>query len=92
MTFVGSNTLGVKTDKGNTKNSKTKEHGGGGDRCDGAPDVSSVGLLEHLAPPPLSLFTLPSDFLVKPLNQALAADARSRAAEAQRLNLERKKF
>ncbi len=29
MTFVGSNTLGVKTDISNTQNSKTKEHDGG---------------------------------------------------------------
>ena len=34
MTFVGSNTLGVKTDKGSAQNSKTKEHGGGVDRCE----------------------------------------------------------
>jgi len=59
VTFVGSNTLGVKTDKSSTQNSKTKEHDGGWkDRCEGAPDVLSAGLLEHLAPPPLSLCTL----------------------------------
>ena len=59
MAFVGSNTLGVKTDKGHAHCSKTKEHDGGGGRCEGAPDVLSAGLLEHLAPPPLSLFTQP---------------------------------
>jgi hypothetical protein len=51
VTFVGSNTLGVKTDKGSAQNSKTKEYGGGVDRCEEAPDVLSVELLEHLAPP-----------------------------------------
>jgi hypothetical protein len=57
--LVGSNTLGVKTDRSKTQNSKTKEHDGGWkDRCEGAPDVLSDGLLEHLAPPPLSLCTL----------------------------------
>lgn len=71
MTFVGSNTLGAKTDKGTTQNSKTKEHGGGAGRCEGAPDVLSVGLLEHLAPPPFSLFTLPNYSIVKHANLRL---------------------
>lgn len=77
MTFVGSNTSGVKTDKGNTQNSKTKEHGGGRDRCERAPDVLSVGLLEHLAPPPFSLFMLPSSLFVKPPNHGLDRTGRN---------------
>lgn len=65
MILVGSNTLGDKTDKCNTQDSNTKESGGGEvDRCDGTPDVLSVGRLEHLAPPPLSLFAL-----IEPLTQ-----------------------
>ena len=65
MILVGSNTLGDKTDKCNTQSSKTKESGGGEiDRCDGAPGVLSVGRLEHLAPPPLSLLAL-----IEPLTQ-----------------------
>ena len=77
MTFVGSNTLGVKTDKSNTQNSKTKEHVGGEDRCDGAPDVLSVGLLEHLAPPPFSLFTFPGDLFSNPSNLSVQVTAKA---------------
>lgn len=65
MTFVGSNPLGVKTDKGNTQSSNTKEHVGGECRCEGDPYVLSAGLQEHLAPPPFSLFTL-SNFVQAP--------------------------